>query len=199
MSLPSTESNPDIYPEDETARLLALYRERVESYPDAPVGYRERWSRLCRELLSHGGRLVVPPREPDPDLALLVSGGLVISEGPARRFIAGEPNGCHANASHLWVEKTAVAISTGYALSEDGLWRSHSWGVGADGELIETTEQRTAYAGVIRTGGDALFFVCNNNLEALEDVLARGGERAEELLHAMKDLLNDPALDRHAG
>jgi hypothetical protein len=179
-------------PDEETVRLLGLYRDRVESYPDAPADYQQRWSSWCRTLLERGGQLVVPPPAPDPCLDRLLAGPVMHRAGPAAQFIAGEPSACHANASHLWVEQHTTGIGTGYALSPDGLWRSHSWGVGVRGELTETTEQRDAYSGVIRTGTDALIFVCSNNLEALEDALARGGPRAEQLLNMM-----DEILDRH--
>jgi hypothetical protein len=33
-----------------------------------------------------------------------------------------------------------VRIASGYALSSDGLWRQHSWGMDvADGRILETT------------------------------------------------------------
>jgi hypothetical protein len=44
----------------------------------------------------------------------------------------------------------AVRIASGYALTGDGLWRQHSWGVdAADGRVIETTVRRVRYYGVI--------------------------------------------------
>jgi hypothetical protein len=41
----------------------------------------------------------------------------------------------------------AVRLSTGFALSDDGMWRPHSWLRASSGTLIETTEQRVAYYG----------------------------------------------------
>jgi hypothetical protein len=40
-----------------------------------------------------------------------------------------EDSRCHENVARLWTDKRwgLVAIGTGYALSEDGLWRRHSW------------------------------------------------------------------------
>ncbi len=41
-----------------------------------------------------------------------------------------EPSRCHRNVARLWTEKKKgsrlVGIGTGYALSDDGLWRRHS-------------------------------------------------------------------------
>lgn len=41
-----------------------------------------------------------------------------------------------------------VGIGSGYALSADGLWRQHSWGILRDG-ILETTERRIKYFGLI--------------------------------------------------
>jgi hypothetical protein len=45
-------------------------------------------------------------------------------------------------------EKRLAAIVTGWALSEDGIWRQHSWGIDWKGRLVETTLPRTRYFGV---------------------------------------------------
>lgn len=40
----------------------------------------------------------------------------------------GEDCRCHQNAAYLWdANRGRCQIATGYALSEDGLWRQHSW------------------------------------------------------------------------
>jgi hypothetical protein len=56
---------------------------------------------------------------------------------------------CHLNSSRLWLERKlgVVAIGTGFALSDDGLWRRHSWGIGRDC-LVETTCPRERYFGI---------------------------------------------------
>lgn len=70
----------------------------------------------------------------------------------------GRPSQCHSNAAELWynnrkssTEKDfAVIICTGYALSDDGLWRQHSWLIQAgprSNVLVETTEPRVCYFG----------------------------------------------------
>lgn len=57
---------------------------------------------------------------------------------------------CHKNVSRLW-KKTPngmAGIGTGYALSGDGLWRQHSWGLRREG-IPETTGERAKYFGVL--------------------------------------------------
>lgn len=65
-------------------------------------------------------------------------------------------NSCHSNAAFLWKNKISglVGIGTGYALSEDGLWRQHSWCL-TPGGIIETTEVRHTYYGVRLEGARA--------------------------------------------
>lgn len=44
--------------------------------------------------------------------------------------------------------RTSLVIMTGYALSDDGIWRAHSWGVDlTTGDTIETTDARWLYFG----------------------------------------------------
>lgn len=55
-----------------------------------------------------------------------------------------------------------VGIATGYALSGDGLWRQHSWGVLRDG-IFETTETRLKYFGIVLQGERADYFAAANS------------------------------------
>jgi hypothetical protein len=59
----------------------------------------------------------------------------------------------------LWLKKEEelVAVATGYALSDDGLWRQHSWGMRRDA-IIETTEARVLYFGFLMQEADANSF-----------------------------------------
>ena len=71
----------------------------------------------------------------------------------------GEPSQCHRNAANLWHNnrnsKTfRLIMCTGYALSNDGVWRQHSWLIQAKPRanvLIETTVPRIAYHGFAMT------------------------------------------------
>ena len=84
--------------------------------------------------------------------------------GSGARSRRGEDSACHANASMQFVlTEGAVHIASGYALSPDGLWRQHSWGVDAeDGRVVETTERRVRYFGFVLNPGESLLFLLGN-------------------------------------
>lgn len=52
---------------------------------------------------------------------------------------------CHDNVSKLLDAKLIDKDVNGFALSDDGLWRYHSWGLLANGKIVETTCHRIAY------------------------------------------------------
>jgi hypothetical protein len=112
---------------------------------------------LRDKLLQIGGTHLVPPEEPDPDLEDLLKHGYII--GGTVRFEEMAENSCHWNVAALWLQKKQelVAVATGYALSDDGLWRQHSWGM-QDGAILETTEPRTRYFGLRMEGAEANSF-----------------------------------------
>jgi hypothetical protein len=116
-------------------------------------GYKAAWNRFAHVLLSHGGEQVVPPTTPDRLIDVLRTHGWLWSSPIL--FVPGQPSACHRNAVALWRSGAAQAVGTGYALSDDGLWRKHSWACAEDGHLIETTEPRTAYFGVELRGRNA--------------------------------------------
>jgi hypothetical protein len=64
-------------------------------------------------------------------------------------FINGNEGDCHNNCDDLFAEKKIDAIIYGYALSDDGLWRNHSWGLKGE-KIVETTGERLAYLGIQR-------------------------------------------------
>jgi hypothetical protein len=99
----------------------------------------------------------------------------------------GDVNGCHANAAALWINGDVTSIGTGYALSADGLWRQHSWGMDADGTVVETADKRVTYVGVTLADGTAtLQFALSNNIDQAKTVLAGGGNRALELTNMLR-------------
>jgi hypothetical protein len=55
---------------------------------------------------------------------------------------------CYRNVVTLRIDGAIESIGTRYALSDDELWRQHSWGVDRDGTLVETTDERRAYVGM---------------------------------------------------
>lgn len=70
--------------------------------------------------------------------------------GPNDKFIKMKENNCHNNCLLLYLLKKVKSIYFGYALSEDGLWRFHSWCVDNNNNTIETTEPRLMYYGIER-------------------------------------------------
>ncbi len=93
----------------------------------------------------------------------------------------GDDNGCHANAAMLWTDGMVAAIGTGYALSDDGLWRQHSWGVDADGAPVETTAARISYVGITLTAVPALQFAVSNAGDHVKAALKANEPRSREL------------------
>jgi hypothetical protein len=109
------------------------------------VALRSRLLSLGGRDLVGGGRLAV---EFEPaGVAFLLANGRAF-EGASARVIRGEPSRCHENAQ-LYARLHPAAIWwAGLALSDDGLWRSHSWVMTSHGALIETTERRLRYFGI---------------------------------------------------
>ena len=94
---------------------------------------------------------------PDPQIGELLDRGCYFP-GAGSLMQRGLPSACHTNAAMLLVRsRGSVRIAFGYALSTDGLWRQHSWGVDAeDGRIIETTERRVRYYGLILNDDETL-------------------------------------------
>lgn len=105
---------------------------------------------LCCMLLRHGGtNVVVPFNEQEDSKLLAYYGNVVDSENP--KLVSGEQSNCHGNSFCLWFKHSSkYMLMTGYALTEDGLWRRHSWVMEGD-QLIETTMVRNKYFGVLLT------------------------------------------------
>lgn len=115
-----------------------------------------RWAKLVFELKRIGGEetQIVPVQE--PELGFLVANGHDMYQSKIVFARGGLPNRCHANSALLWVSGQADAIGMGWALSQDGLWRQHSWGIRyrprAGAEVLETTVKRIRYWGVEMEG-----------------------------------------------
>ena len=103
---------------------------------------------LRRRLLSLGGRAVIlwnGNNSPIESRYLLAQGR--VSDKRGLKLIKGAPSSCHDNALAWWHKNKSGAVMTGYALSRDGVWRPHSWGLTARGTIVETTERRIVYFG----------------------------------------------------
>lgn len=81
-----------------------------------------------------------------------------------------EPNRCHSNASILWSKYRNVSIATVYALTKDGMWRQHSWGIiqsfgivqPGNNQVIETTMKRALYFGYVLNDEESEKFYDDN-------------------------------------
>lgn len=117
-------------------------------------------------LLSFGGNEVLIP-EPEEDIVNILKYGQFWF-GKSSKLMKGKPSQCHKNSCDLWESgdnKKHCRICTGYALSEDGLWRQHSWVLNFksnSNQIIETTMKRIAYFGFIMNEEQSQEFCYNN-------------------------------------
>jgi hypothetical protein len=125
------------------------------------IGKQPELKRLKTLLLRFGGDFLVPPPKPDQDIPLLLEQGFFTS-GPTKLKVM-KSSSCHQNVASVWTKRQfgIVGIATGYALSDDGLWRQHTWGILRDG-VLETTEARLKYFGIVLQGDRADFFAASN-------------------------------------
>lgn len=134
---------------------------------------------LRKKLLSLGGEEVVYQSAPSWQLNLVVQFGSAAALPIT--LCKGRPSSCHQNVSLLWWADDSIELISGYALSADGLWRQHTWGV-RDGTCIETTLSRQIYFGVKFTGILAMQFVlesAQDSLTSKSPTLLRCGLMAE--------------------
>ena len=89
----------------------------------------------------------------DEDAQKILSRGQFFYGGSYIR--KGQDCQCHCNSANLWnMNQGRCSIATGYALSEDGLWRSV--------RVWETTVKRVAYFGVVLTDEECEQFWYDN-------------------------------------
>ena len=122
-------------------------------------GIDERLYSLRDRLLTFGGESVcLTFGEPDVD-AIMALGQLWHGYGAKRA--RGRMSRCHHNAAELWKEK-GYRVCTGYALSDDGMWRQHSWCIDKrprTTKIIETTEPRVLYFGYVLNDEETKSFI----------------------------------------
>jgi len=119
---------------------------------------------LRDKILTFGGEQVCMPFL-DKDTDLIKDRGQ-LWYGDRSIMQLGYQSQCHHNSCVIWTEsrhdeKKDIRIATGYALSNDGMWRSHSWCVLVEEEsntIIETTEERVAYFGFVLSDVEAVMF-----------------------------------------
>ncbi len=184
---------PRTFPELEPGQEQYLRELKRAAFAKLPA-----LAELERRLLAEGGlRACLFQRELHVDQ--LLERGRIFPGGGAQ-FRRGKPSTCHRNAARLFCStEGAVRIASGYALSEDDVWRQHSWGVKAEtGIVIETTERRTRYFGFIMDDVESMEFILGNPPYAKQErnfefVVRHFGTAA---VSAMLNR-NFPALDMH--
>jgi hypothetical protein len=142
-------------------RQREFLRERWESVSDSGM------RKLRGKLLAVGGEEVVPA--PEPDLQLLLSRG---REMKGRvKMMKGSPSRCHQNVANMVDDGFEMSPATGW-VQDDDLWRQHSWGVLGDGTIVETTQKRDKYWGVILEGDEASEFCALNRYASKRQLVA---------------------------
>jgi hypothetical protein len=106
---------------------------------------------LRDKMLAHGGRTVGfdPGQSKWAHAAMDKRGTFLPGTATLRK---GDPNSCYWNVARLAKQsKGSIRMAMGYALSDDGHWRGHAWGITKTGKVIETTVKREAYFGFVLT------------------------------------------------
>lgn len=125
-----------------------MFGARLDGLNESTVGYKDAFLRLETTLLSVGGWAAVPPLVVDDLVEVLYTNGQLFSLD-GLTLVLMETSACHSNTIEWYHNQTErdTGMCTGYALSSDGLWRQHSWGV-SKGHIVETTIERVAYYGL---------------------------------------------------
>jgi hypothetical protein len=146
----------------EHTRISRIYTDRLAAQDRETPGYQQRFTEMSQLITAtNPGTLVCPPMNIEPDLDKLLT-RMQSWDGSEVITRRGNVSACHSNTARLWESGDVAGIATGYALSEDGLWRQHTWGISASGEPVETTLLRSAYAGYVLTAGEAADFAAAN-------------------------------------
>ena len=127
---------------------------------------------LYKRLLADDKTIVVMPKLPEEEeelAALIERANFLPAEGAL--LFKMESSACHRNAADLWLsgrepdcrsEVAGCALMSGYALSDDNLWRQHSWVTTREGQIVETTTPRTRYFGYTMNTEEAEQFASAN-------------------------------------
>src|SRR5262245_12343254 len=99
-------------------------KEWLEQMAAKAIQVEPRMAELQQRLLELGGEAPAFTFL-EPDIEQLLERGQPF--GGRSRLKIG-PGKCHENSALLWNKnRDTMFIATGYALSEDGVWRQHSW------------------------------------------------------------------------
>ena len=111
---------------------------------------------LRRQLLAMGGNDVMW-KDDDPYLGMVAMNGKRCCQ-PVHIFSELTDDDPHWNAALYWAKYREVAsLATGYALDDDGAWKSHSWVLKGD-EIIETIAPKQGYFGIVLNYDQTIWF-----------------------------------------
>jgi hypothetical protein len=109
-------------------------------------------SELKDRLVALGGEFVILPMLEEDIDKILDRGEAFYPPILMRPRVSGQ---CHMNSAIMWAHENGprkrLRVATGYALSDDTIWRQHSWIVDGQGRVRETTLPREIYYGFVMT------------------------------------------------
>lgn len=123
------------------------------------------------KLLPLGGEIVVLRNE--PDLENILKRGEARS-GDKAKMMKRKMSQSHENVAGLYDKHRGLMLPmTGYALSDDGIWRQHSWLLELSSQrVVETTVRRKLYYGFLMTEDEAELFLLREFLPYREAELS---------------------------
>ncbi len=120
---------------------------RKEGFTADSVYSDGRWEALKLKILGYGGEAVVLAYK-DSDHPKMLERG--VCRYGSHVVMMPRMSNVHENIARLSIGGLVDSVCTGYALSQDGVWRQHSWGL-KDGVIVETVEPKVAYFGFTLT------------------------------------------------
>ncbi|GAB6443979.1 hypothetical protein bcgnr5390_16910 [Bacillus luti] len=122
---------------------------------------------LRERILSFAGKQVCMPFVEDEERLHQLETRGQIWYGEQSVFKQGAIALCHLNSAMICLENKMkgeenIHMASGYALSEDGMWRQHSWCVEvreSQNVIIETTDLRTLYFGYVLDDTELMEFI----------------------------------------
>jgi hypothetical protein len=108
--------------------------------------------------IAPGTHIVAAPADDEyfvPDMRRLLGADGMMWVPPTQesiKVVPGKVGECHHNCHRFFRKGIFKAVYSGWGLSEDGLWRYHSWGVDSSDVLCETSEKRVVYLGSLWLG-----------------------------------------------
>ncbi len=107
-----------------TIDSVQYFQEDLEGRRKAFIKQSPDFKVLEEELFKHGGtRLIYMPEMPCPKE--MVKGGEIVVPEVSKEF--NFSNRCHDASYAIATTNPEVYMWTGFSLSDDGLWRYHSW------------------------------------------------------------------------